>query len=192
VALKPCRECKEPVSTEAKACPKCGATDPTRVPAAKASAIGCLFVLIGVAAFIVVAIIHETNPQQTADDAKMRDIEDRASAARMGVPVDAYQWGAKGASVAHILCKDAVIDTSRYGGRSDWLSKYGFSVDAKRTTIHIVGTDIELKNGFGAEQYVKYECLVSVKSGHAGDENAVNDVTAWADPIVTSVTPLHE
>lgn len=27
--LKPCRECGEKVSTEAKACPKCGANRPT-------------------------------------------------------------------------------------------------------------------------------------------------------------------
>ena len=31
MALKPCRECKKKVSTEATVCPSCGAPDPTRV-----------------------------------------------------------------------------------------------------------------------------------------------------------------
>jgi hypothetical protein len=31
MALKPCRECRKEVSTEAAACPSCGAPDPTRI-----------------------------------------------------------------------------------------------------------------------------------------------------------------
>ena len=31
MALKPCRECKKKVSTEATTCPKCGVPNPTRI-----------------------------------------------------------------------------------------------------------------------------------------------------------------
>lgn len=30
MAMKPCKECEQPVSTKAKACPNCGADAPTR------------------------------------------------------------------------------------------------------------------------------------------------------------------
>ena len=54
MALKPCRECKELVSTEAKACPHCGVSDPTGRQKEKQQrgALGCL----GIIAVIVVMV----------------------------------------------------------------------------------------------------------------------------------------
>lgn len=45
--LKPCRECKKEVSTEAKTCPHCGASKPTRGPfGATSTGTGCVAILI--------------------------------------------------------------------------------------------------------------------------------------------------
>jgi hypothetical protein len=57
MALKPCRECKEMVSTEAKACPHCGASDPTGVQkqAHQRGAIGCLSILVVIAVVVAIA-----------------------------------------------------------------------------------------------------------------------------------------
>ena len=48
MALKPCRECKQIVGTDAKTCPHCGISDPTALatPTRSTNPIGCLGVLV--------------------------------------------------------------------------------------------------------------------------------------------------
>ncbi len=59
MALKPCKECRKEISSEAKVCPKCGKKDPTAVPTRRLK-IG-LIVLMALVAFVTLeAIISNT------------------------------------------------------------------------------------------------------------------------------------
>lgn len=44
MSLKPCRECKKDVSSEAKTCPHCGVSKPTKGPYDISAGMGCLLV----------------------------------------------------------------------------------------------------------------------------------------------------
>lgn len=49
MAMKPCRECKEQVSTQAKTCPHCGTKNPANPLAALGSGVmgcGCLLTIL--------------------------------------------------------------------------------------------------------------------------------------------------
>jgi hypothetical protein len=59
MALKPCRECKEMVSTAAKTCPHCGVPNPTGTP--RVAAVGCLAVIVVVAILIAIGSISGNN-----------------------------------------------------------------------------------------------------------------------------------
>jgi hypothetical protein len=68
MALRPCRECGKEVSTEAKQCPHCGVSNPTKskTPNNQAAAVGCL-VLIVIAIVIGVASSGDGgSPQQSS------------------------------------------------------------------------------------------------------------------------------
>lgn len=46
MALRPCRECKKPVSTDAKTCPNCGTPSPTASRKPISAGMGCLVIVI--------------------------------------------------------------------------------------------------------------------------------------------------
>lgn len=60
--LKPCRECKEPVSTSAKSCPKCGTPKPTQKKSV--AAIGCLSIILLVAIISMMTSGEEKKVQE--------------------------------------------------------------------------------------------------------------------------------
>lgn len=62
MALKPCRECKRDVSTEAKSCPHCGVTAPTKQPVSKTG-----WVVLGLFAVVCTAAVRGGDKQTTAD-----------------------------------------------------------------------------------------------------------------------------
>jgi hypothetical protein len=64
MALKPCKECKQEVSTKAKSCPHCGAKNPT--VSGKDTAKGCLafIVLFAVLTVIITSCSDDTEPTQ--------------------------------------------------------------------------------------------------------------------------------
>ena len=60
MALKPCRECKEMVSTGAKTCPHCGVSSPTGMPNAPGA--GCLIAVVGILVLFAIGWIMEPHP----------------------------------------------------------------------------------------------------------------------------------
>lgn len=71
MALKPCRECGQEVSTEAKKCPHCGVSDPTGAIARRAKNTGCgclLAVLIMGAIVGSVAYFGQTGGSGSSKD----------------------------------------------------------------------------------------------------------------------------
>ena len=139
MALKPCRECKTMVGTSAKSCPHCGTPNPTsETLSGWKLALLILTVIVG-GIFIVSKDDKLTNAQQqataiaTASEADRKKLEeDQAAAVKMGVSLETFRWGKESSIVARILCKDNVIDNSRYGGRSDWIANYSWSINVQR------------------------------------------------------------
>lgn len=74
--LKPCRECKKDVSTEAKSCPHCGATKPTKASRQVGAGVGCL------AVFLTVVVIGSslTNTDTPSSTMRAAGATGRASA----------------------------------------------------------------------------------------------------------------
>src|SRR4051812_34908873 len=64
MALKPCRECKTPVSTSAKSCPQCGVPKPTAMPPSVGSRILGLLLAAGIAW----VIFHGGSDKKSAAD----------------------------------------------------------------------------------------------------------------------------
>lgn len=71
MAIKPCRECKAAISTEAKVCPYCGATSPTGPPlSSKIAGIGCLTVIVFFVGIIAIGSMsgdNDKNAKPTVD-----------------------------------------------------------------------------------------------------------------------------
>lgn len=65
MALKPCKECKQEVSTKAKSCPNCGAKNPTI--SGKDTAKGCLSAIVF---FIIIVVILYSCSDDIDDKAK--------------------------------------------------------------------------------------------------------------------------
>jgi len=61
MALIPCKECKEPISTETDACPKCGAKIKKPSGCATIFLVG-FTVLVGIAVFLAVTSSNPTSP----------------------------------------------------------------------------------------------------------------------------------
>jgi hypothetical protein len=133
---------------------------------------------------------QEEERRQTAEADRKKLDEDQSAAARMGVSLATFRWGSEASVAAFVICKDNVIDNSRYGGRSDWFPKYGWSINEQRTMIRIDGEDVRLKNTFGTEEYVRYSCMVHLNVGYENNPNSVHDPSAWSAQVI-SVAPLH-
>lgn len=130
MAMKPCRECKQEVSTEAKACPHCGAEKPTQ---AKQFSLGSLLVLI-VFGIIVWNIVTPDEPSappppKTAEQIRQDEIS-RGFSAWDGSHVQLERYIKKNLkdpdSYEHI--------ETRYGDQGDYL---------------LVSTSYRARNSFG-------------------------------------------
>jgi hypothetical protein len=83
MALKPCRECKQEVSTSAKVCPSCGIQNPAR----SSSSSGCGIALLAVLGLGALALFgasnqtHELTPEEKAKQAltEKKEQEDKAA-----------------------------------------------------------------------------------------------------------------
>jgi transcriptional regulator with XRE-family HTH domain len=58
MALKPCSECKRPISEDAKACPNCGAPNMAAVYKARRAGCGVILVIVAILAIIVLFTQH--------------------------------------------------------------------------------------------------------------------------------------
>jgi hypothetical protein len=78
--LKPCRECKKEVSTEAKTCPHCGASKPTRGPFGTTSTgTGCVAIIIA-AVVIGMCVSSLSTPTSSGPSASVTTPPSDASA----------------------------------------------------------------------------------------------------------------
>ncbi|HSH98414.1 MAG TPA: zinc-ribbon domain-containing protein [Methyloradius sp.] len=160
MALIKCHECGHEISTEAKACPQCGAEPKQKT--------GCL-AYIGI--FIVVCII--INAFSKGDETSSKPQETQAECAK----TDLQCLGDKGIVSASVYCERAVERLAAHSVKwTDGTFEQKFSrfrwKDQASGVITYVGDKAEFQNGFGAFTPMIYECDL------ANDNKTVLDTRA--------------
>ena len=73
--MSACRECRQPVSTEAQACPHCGAAQPTGAAARRSANRTLFLIFVAIAIISAVAFAYERNGQQDAEACARENID---------------------------------------------------------------------------------------------------------------------
>ncbi|MDR6517492.1 hypothetical protein J2789_000154 [Variovorax paradoxus] len=155
MALKPCRECKKEVSTEAKACPHCGVTSPTKKPPSTKEA------LIGAGAIIAVVAIGIAMSGET--DAEKSAAAEKQAAEKAACMKDLACHGNNGIVAAGIYCAKHVEKLAKNSSKwTDGTLEPKFSHfrwnSEKEGSITFIGDKAQFQNSFGAYVNVVYEC----------------------------------
>lgn len=155
MALKSCRECKKEVSTEAKTCPHCGATSPTKKPAStKDTMIGAVAIIAVVA--IGIAVSGESDAEKSA-------AAEKQAAEKAACMKDLGCHGNKGIVAAGIYCPKHVEKLAKNSSKwTDGTLEPKFSHfrwnREQEGSITFIGDKAQFQNGFGAYVNVVYEC----------------------------------
>lgn len=178
MAIQPCRACKQPVSTDAKACPHCGAPNPASVGGMTGCAKLVLVVIVGVVALGTLGQMMAPKPPRLTPEQAKAQAEQRA-AAEEACKTDAVCMGRKVGHDAEGPCKRAVEALARYEFK--WTNGFGerrftrFAwADDEHRLLLFQGDAIQFQNGFGAYQHHVYECVFDPASKRV--------VTAEASP----------
>lgn len=163
MAIKPCRACKQQVSTDAKSCPHCGAPR----PASPGGMTGCAkFALVGIAAFFALGLIGQMMipkpPPLTPEQAKAQ--AERRAAEEEACKEDAVCMGGKFSRDAEGPCGRAVESLAKFDYK--WTNGFGerkfthFGWAHKEAGLLLFqGDSIQFQNGFGAFEHHIYECV---------------------------------
>lgn len=149
MALKPCKECKKEVSTDAKTCPSCGVKDPTTTAS---DIIGGIVILL-VAVIAVRACMG--NADEQSDDTPVLSDEQCMQ--------DIQCWGDKHSLYAGTYCAEPIEKYAKYSFEwTDGMLGSKFShfrwADKSSGTLTVIGDKLKFQNGFGAWQNMIYEC----------------------------------
>ncbi|MBX9612444.1 MAG: zinc ribbon domain-containing protein [Burkholderiales bacterium] len=165
MALKPCRECRQEVSTEAKTCPHCGTPNPTTPKATAKDTLAGLVVLALIAAGTVVTCSDSDDEKKAkakkADDALAKCRQDLAC---IGEKVSISASGACAREVER-LAKNSMRWTDK--SLESKFSHYRWGTPDK-THVTLLGDKAQFQNGFGAYINVVYACDVDVQSYGVG------------------------
>jgi hypothetical protein len=148
--LRKCRECGRDVSSEAAACPNCGAAQ-KKPTSAVAQGCGCL--VLAVIGFAIFGAIVGNN---TSTDTPQPTDNDRADAAKWGVDIQDYMKAKGAEDSAHISCMVEAEGRAKYEHKDDFDQPVWWKTDGKSLTI--TGKDVMLQNGFGAFEHITYVC----------------------------------
>lgn len=161
MALIKCHECGGDVSTEASACPKCGAPPAKQAtapatPAKKKDGVG-----IGGVIGIVVIVLFILAKCGSSDNDKAP--EPSKTANKECAKTDLQCNGDNAVVAAGIYCKDKVEQMAKHSVRwTDGTFESKFSrfrwKNAEANVITMIGDKAEFQNGFGAFTPVIYEC----------------------------------
>lgn len=168
MAIKPCRECTKDVSTEAKTCPHCGVSDPTKAKASpKDTLIGTAVLIAIVAGLVTMCGDSDAEKQAKAEEAKAKQAECQK---------DLQCIGDQLVISAGFLCPKEIEKLAKNSAK--WLDgtlepKFSsFRWRSKRhDVVTLIGDKVQFQNGFGANINMIYEC----------------DMTAGRDPVVLEV-----
>jgi hypothetical protein len=135
--------------------PNCATlTDPTR-------RLACYDRAAGVPATAPNPKVGEVPTPGPASDSE----NDFAVAASEHIPLEIYRWAKQYEALVHTMCRHAVVDHSPYGGEVNWLPDYTWNTMViGKGRIMITGKDIQLKNRYGTNENVVYDCAADLQS----------------------------
>lgn len=172
MALINCRECGKPVSTEASACPNCGAppkpgAPPVAAKQAKRKSPVPGLIAVGILVGVIAMCSTDKKPAAPAEDTKPA----KAECAKDDLQCN----GDQAVVAAGVYCKDPVERMAKHSVRwTDGTFETKFSrfrwKDKAAGTLTMIGDKAEFQNGFGAYTPVIYECDL------AADKKSVLDV----------------
>lgn len=129
-------------------------TDPTK-------RLACYDRAAGVSATAPNSKVGEVPASEIASDSE----NDTSAAASNHLPLEIYRWAKQYEALVHTMCRHAVVDYSPYGGEVNWLPDYTWnSMVIGKGRILITGKDIQLKNRYGTNENVVYDCAADLKS----------------------------
>lgn len=147
MALAPCRECGEEVSTAAKACPHCGASKPIQ-----RRGIGCPLAIALVLLFLL-AIGYGTRANEPKRTAEQIAAQSAAEATE------------RQEFTAEAFCKDAALQQLKSPATAQW----GDESDNYRHTDSPghwrVQLQVDAENSFGALMRTTVDCKVAERNG---------------------------
>lgn len=160
MALVKCHECANDVSTEADACPKCGAKmRAPKKPPIKLTIIHKIGIIIA-SVMIMVAIFgpDDSNNKPNTSTSALTQTENAAACRK-----DLQCWGDKNIAAVGVYCKDSIERQAKYSVKwTDGTFETKFSrfawLNQQKGTIKYFGDKAQFQNGFGAYQNVVYEC----------------------------------
>lgn len=159
MAIGPCRECNQQVSTEAKTCPHCGVHCPTFAQRSSAVLRATLsppkldlFNKIAISFLLVLAVLG------------INEALEKFGATSKGCGNELQCAASKGIAAAGVSCKRDIERLASYSVRwtDTGLLETKFDrfrwLDSTKGTITFIGDKAEFQNGFGVYQPVIYEC----------------------------------
>ena len=154
MAIKKCRECGKDVSTEAKACPHCGAPSPVRQEMSPAASLGCLTVLAAIVATIWWISASTSAPSCFDNYSLCKNNADL---------INHY----RGIAAATTACQDAVNQSARYGAPKWQDVPFGTFLTGndyvKSGVINLIDKDVQIPNVFGGVRNTSAFCAYDLK-----------------------------
>lgn len=171
MALKPCKECKQQVSTSAKTCPHCGVSKPTKSGIGLGGGIVLTLVVLG-----VIGSVADGDKADSANDGLAPIVpgksKDSSSAPKPTASAPKEDpncnqslqcWGDKHLISASVYCADHIERLAKFshewtdGFLEQKMSHFRW-LNKEVGTLTYIGDKIRFQNGFGAWQNVVYEC----------------------------------
>lgn len=164
MALKPCRECKKPVSTEAPSCPHCGVPTPVAAssskkdPSTKEKLAG-----LAVLALIVVVALATCGDSEDEKHAKAA----AAAADKAKCKTDLSCIGERLSISAGFKCPAEIERLAKHSMKwTDGTLEAKFSHyrwgKSDQSVVTLLGDRAQFQNGFGAYVNVAYQCDIDV------------------------------
>jgi RNA polymerase subunit RPABC4/transcription elongation factor Spt4 len=161
MALKPCRECKKEVSTEATVCPHCGTPKPTTPQQTwKDTLVGLIVVIVVVGGLVTMCSDSDEQKKAKAAESALKDAQCNQDLSCIG---DRLSISMTGRCVPEIerLAKNSVKWTDETlepkFSRLRW-------TNAEKTMVTLIGDKAQFQNGFGAYVSVIYQCDVDIQT----------------------------
>ena len=146
MSMKPCRECKKEISSEAKTCPNCGVKKPHRDKIGMGGAI-----VLAVAALLILgALISEPEPESAEDRAARLEQEAAEAAASIAEAAEEKRKGLhclSGWDGAHTAFKQEIKKSMRDPGSFEHIETRIGPVTDKGA--HLLVMEFRAGNGFG-------------------------------------------
>lgn len=150
MALTKCAECGNEVSTQAKACPKCGAKNKPKRSYRRVA------ILLGIGAFVVAVVsnlaTHETQKAEAARLASLTPAEIAAEQAKKELDGELFS--------AQNTCKRLVERNLHDPKTAEFEDPWTYWAEKNESGIYHVQVKVKAKNGFNATRKYIMDCKI--------------------------------